>query len=700
MESKISVQSPLPNRNVVGLAKEMNRFEEWLAAPDAPTQLFFISGIGGIGKTTLLTEMAYAARRSAVPALWLEGRGELSTSVSFLSGLEISLETELGRLRKQDMPLLPYVISELSRQQTVLIVDNCDTIDRIEGWLLSSFLPKLESGRVLVVMASRNGLPLKWRTNPYWGRRIHSFPLRLLTRREVHDYLRESGLEPSVQKDIAQKTEGHPLLLALTVDLLRSQEWGTQNKLSEIPGMLSAELLREAATPPLYHALTVLALLPSADLETLNRLLEMPLDSSGYRALSSMSFVHSTPQGLSLPHIVSRLVREDYMQRSWRQYQLLRQQVFKLLAEQFHAVDKRRQMHIADHALELYRECLPSAHAYADFSSILKLGEHQPYQEQDLPYLHRFLAASLSHHPSVWQSELVRAQDYHPLLDDIARHSSDSICVVRDDSGLPLAFCAGFRLHRLTLPLLERYAAEFLPILGEEEHELRHLPPEASDTICVLLAAVDVEHPLYQPEELGALLMRQWLISMTSGLRGIMVSADRQLNALLSSLGFEEKGRLRVEAAPEAALTVGEMDFRQITFVQWIHKIIRQTGPAGASRTLTLAPDHADTTISTKDTKLILQHLFHGEKLGLLPVVRQLHLSGAEIQQCVQHILTAEQPLYPLTKLEQSILRESFLQKDQNKNQLAERFHMSRTTFYRHTRLAIDKLAQVLARFY
>ncbi|UQZ81047.1 hypothetical protein SK3146_00203 [Paenibacillus konkukensis] len=323
-----------------------------------------------------------------------------------------------------------------------------------------------------------------------------------------------------------------------------------------------------------------------------------------------------------------------------------------------------------------------------------------PYRPEDLPYLHRFLADSLAR--ADWQSELVRSAECHAVLDEIARHSPEGICIVRSDSGTPLGFCAGLRLHALSAPLLERYAPSFFPLLGEEGPVYRDVSPEAADTLCVLLAAVDVDQSLYSPEELGALLMQQWLIHMTGGWRGIIVTADPQMSALLPILGFQAKNENLLRQADSAAneMTRWELDFRHITFDEWVQLIIRQTGPAGT------IGGHGEEgprfgrgmeiKIDASEAKQILQQLFQVEELEQLHVIRQLHIPGAAVRACVQAVLTAENPPLPLTQLEQRILRESFLHKALNKNQLAEAFHMSRTTFYRQTLQAVSHLAHVL----
>jgi len=691
MEPTSTMEHPNARRRVVGLERELARLEQWLADPEAETRLFSVSGIGGIGKTTLLAEMAGRCRRSTALTLWLDGQTELVSSGAFLTSLESGLENEYGKHRPPGTPLLTYIADELSKQRTVLVLDNGERLDRLESWLLSSFLPRLRPTGMLIVIASRGGLPPKWHAHPHWGGRIESCPLRLFTREQSLDYLRASGLETETQLDVARKTDGHPLLLALTVDLLRSRGQDAPFRTDDIPAILSGDWLREATSPALHQALTALSLLPAADQATLNELLDAPLDIAAYHELGRLSFVRSAPQGLSLHHVVSRLLREDYLRRVPGQFQTLRHRAFRLMADKFHNADRRTQTHIAAHVLELYRENLPFAHAYADFSAALRTDEPPRYQAEDLPFLHRFLEESLAR--SDWHSELVRAEDCHAVLDEIVRHSPEGICVVRRENGTPIGFCAGFRLHAGTLPYLERYAPSFLPMLGEEGERLAEASPDTADSLCVLLAAVDTGQSLYRPEELGALLMQQWLIHMTSGWRGIMASADPQLNSLLPLMGFQERGRIRPDAADAPEMIRWELDFRHTTFEQWVQLVLRQTSPDR----MNLESEPADRAVfEADDVHSILRHWLDPEQLQRLPVLRQLHLSAADIQSRIQSILNAEPPPFPLTQLEQRMIRESFLRGDLNKNELAEAFHMSRTTFYRHSRQAVRHLAHVL----
>ncbi|MEK3685520.1 bacterio-opsin activator [Paenibacillus sp. FSL R10-2736] len=686
-----SANSKTSAQRIVGFGRERNAFSHWLAAPDAGSQIFSVTGIGGIGKTTLLTEMNAEACRSSTLTIWMDGQICLQTPGAFLSYLEMSLEMEYGLTRAADETMLTYAVRELTRQRTVLIIDNCEHIDYLESWLLASLLPRLAEAECLLILASRRGLPTKWHCHPFWSRRIHSYPLELFSREEIYEYLQDSGFSPALQLDIVHKTEGHPLLLALTLDMLLRQEPERQEREYQLPGILSAEMLKEAASPFMYEALQLLSLLPAADQTILNQLLASPLSASDYAELSRLSCVRTGLNGLCLHQLVSRMLREDFQRRDPGQYHRMRSRMLELLTEKFPASNTLQQMQIAAHMLELYREQLPVAGTYTDFTAVRSLERQRGYEPGDLPYLHRFLEASLAQ--SDWQSELIAAGEHQPLLDDIAAHDPDSIVVLCDSSGIPLGFSAGLRLHALTLSLLDRYAPSHRDLLGELAGPLHTLPAEAADTLFILLAAVDTEQPYYRPEELGAMLLQSWLVYTSGGLRTIVATADNQLNLLLPLLGFQERIQSRLEPDVPAMLTVWDLDFRKVTFEVWVQRVF-QLAVQVPEADLPLEPQILD----WKDVKQIVQHLYIDTLLEEIPFVQRLGLAGGSVRLNVQHILTDTQPPYPLTELEQSILRESYLQKNYRKSQLAEAFHMSRTTFYRHSRLALIHLGHVLTR--
>ncbi|MEK5493504.1 AAA family ATPase [Paenibacillus sp. FSL R7-0297] len=189
-----SANSKTTAQRIVGFSREKDALSRWLAAPGAGSHIFSVTGIGGIGKTTLLTEMNAEARRSSTLTIWMDGQICLQTPGAFLACLEMSLEMEYGLTRATGETMLAHAVRELTRQRTVLIIDNCEHLDSIESWLLASLLPKLAASECLLILASRSGLPIKWHSNPIWSKRIHSYPLELFSREEIYEYLQDSGL--------------------------------------------------------------------------------------------------------------------------------------------------------------------------------------------------------------------------------------------------------------------------------------------------------------------------------------------------------------------------------------------------------------------------------------------------------------------------------------------------------------------------
>lgn len=688
----------MTSEDIIGFRRELEHLEDWITEAPGESQLWSVSGIGGIGKTTLLLELARRARSSDLTVLWLDGRSAISSPLAWLTALETGLAMEYGRQRTAEKPLLPYIMEELRSRQTVVLVDDSESIASIEGWLTARFLPELTSAHVLLVFASRSGLPLRWHTVAYWGARLKRWELELLTRAEVHQYLQTSGLQPALQMAIAQQNEGLPLLLAMTVDLLRDQATHDGLQLPTIPTLLTGEYLREAASPELYQALLALALLPAADQEMLNDVLDRPLTAVDYHALGELSFIRVTPYGLSLHRVVARIVREDWLARHNREFQQRRQAAFRQLARQYSTADGAYRALIAAHTLELFREFLPTSHIYVNFASPLHAKELSPFRPGDLPTLLRLLRTSVAR--SDWQSELASAASYDALLSDIAAHAPEGLFILRDDQGQPLAFCAGFWLHQEGLRALERFAAPLARLLDQESGS--RPTPEQADTICLLLAAVDVEQSYYTPEELGAWLMQQWLVEMTRGFRCLVVTADTTMGQLLSAFGFE----MRASEAAADASTGGigyqqwELDLRQDAFPAWVERVMQQTAatmrdePAVAAA----AEPGQECLLTWQEAKQLLTALYDPEALAELPAFRQLRVSASELQHCVDSILTADALPYPLTPSEQQILRASYLHRDRNKSQLADGFHMSRASFYRHSKTALQHFAQALRR--
>ncbi|QQE79538.1 helix-turn-helix transcriptional regulator [Alicyclobacillus sp. SO9] len=676
---------------------ELRNIESWLNTDKPSTYLAWISGIGGIGKTTLMMEMRNLCRQASVRTLWLDGRTCLRMPSDFLLSIDMTLQYEYGLAHDTEVPLLEHIRQALSAHRTAIFLDNCEHIDVIESWFLSSFLFQLPPKDVLLVLGSRTELPIKWRSQPNFNIRIEQFILDVFTPQEIAAYLHQHQLPDEVVDTVAQKTQGHPLSLVLAVDALQRSSQGAVQAVQSIDGIISADILKEVTTSDLYDALQVLSVLPGAQLMHIEALTGKSMSIQSYQQLQELSFVGYDGQGLSLQHdIVTQVLRRTFYQRNAAAFRRYCKNAIMLLAEQYPSATKLKQMQIAVHVLELYLEFIPVHSDYANFPSSARPGPQKSFELADLPHLHRMLDSAIE--LGTWLCEFVEPDSYHELLDFMAFNYPQGIRIVRSESGVPLTLGISVWLHEGTLPLLERYAPRYLQdALAQELPDLQTRPEEFMDSLCLLISIVDVTNRHHLPEKLGVLSFMDWYTLVGAGARLIVASGDEIVNQLMRQFGYREKLTLPEERASDG-ISVFELDFRNENFLRWANTMALQLDNTQTPNILFAQPTKL--AVSREEVGQMLKDLYRPNALGNTNLAQRLQLTGTELQQHLQSLLQSSPPTMPLTKLHQDILRESYGRKQVTKAALAGMFNMSRTTLHRHTRQAIEALAEALATAY
>src|SRR5262249_54983089 len=115
-------------------------------------------------------------------------------------------------------------VAALGQQpRAVLLIDTYEALAPLDAWLRESFLPQLP-GRTTIVIAGRHPPASPWRTDPDWSDLARIVSLRNLPPEDSRSLLRARRIPEDQHAAVLAFTHGHPLALALVVDLLARGE--------------------------------------------------------------------------------------------------------------------------------------------------------------------------------------------------------------------------------------------------------------------------------------------------------------------------------------------------------------------------------------------------------------------------------------------------------------------------------------------
>lgn len=304
----------------VGREAEIQLFRSAILPDEPQFVLLYVSGPGGVGKTTLLREYARLAEEAGRPVVALDGRDIEPSPPGFLLALRLTLGLEESSLSRAVPDLPPRV---------VLLVDTYESLEALDAWLRETFLPQLPA-QSLVVIAGRNSPSPAWRTDVDWGSLTRTISLRNLRAEESQTYLTVRGVPLEHHPQVVAFTHGHPMALALVADVLsRGDRLAAFNLWSE-PDMVRVLLERLVQeVPGAQHRLalhvSVLAWATTEDL--LANVLELPDSRDLFEWLCRLSFMEYGPFGL-FPHDLAREVLDADLR--WRNPDSHRQLVQRL----------------------------------------------------------------------------------------------------------------------------------------------------------------------------------------------------------------------------------------------------------------------------------------------------------------------------------------------------------------------------------
>ena len=282
-------------RAFVGRERELAAFRAALAEPERPLTVLYLSGPGGIGKSSLLRRFAQEAERAGRAVLAIDARGAECTPEAFLAQADRAL----------------------TGHRSVLLVDNFELYRPLEAWLREEFLPRLPLGTIVVFGGRRRPAP-EWRNDPAWDDILEAVDVADLSAAEAAALLAGRGVPEAGRRAVLDFAGGNPLVLSLAAEAAAHPSadaaWTPSH---DVIGSLITRLVGDAPSPEHRHALDVCAQAHVTTETMLRTVLSNPDTDTGaiFAWLRDLPFMESGPHGL-YPHDVVREVLDADLR--WR----------------------------------------------------------------------------------------------------------------------------------------------------------------------------------------------------------------------------------------------------------------------------------------------------------------------------------------------------------------------------------------------
>jgi hypothetical protein len=159
------------SRLFVGRKSELEQIRDGLTQTNLPTQVVFVSGMGGIGKSSLLLQCLQIAEETGIFCVWLDARTCTESPSGFLATLHSLLFPSFHPRETVANPISD-IVGTLNERRTLLCIDNYDHLQKIDGWLREAFFPELPARNLLIILAGRQDLMVEWQFDPAWRERL------------------------------------------------------------------------------------------------------------------------------------------------------------------------------------------------------------------------------------------------------------------------------------------------------------------------------------------------------------------------------------------------------------------------------------------------------------------------------------------------------------------------------------------------
>lgn len=278
-----------------GRQAEVAFLDQCLDSDEPPAQVVHVCGPGGIGKSTLLREVARRAADRGLTVLTLDGR-ELGPAPGVL-------EDALRIVADDPRP--------------VVLLDSYEHMGALDSYLRRQLLPNLPDD-ALVVIAGRGTPDAGWFTGG-WESLTARLDIGAMPPEEARKLLAARGVADARVPAIIEWAAGSPLALALAADAASTDaEWNAARS-PDRPEILRS-LLNRLVETELHDirpsALGIAVVARSTTPELLRAVLPDEDADEGYRQLSALTVTEPLGNGIMIHELVRKALLADLRLRN------------------------------------------------------------------------------------------------------------------------------------------------------------------------------------------------------------------------------------------------------------------------------------------------------------------------------------------------------------------------------------------------
>lgn len=671
------------DRLVIERANELKRIEDWLVQNESSTVVLSVSGIGGIGKTTFLSQIEERAHRFGIATARVDGIVSFVNATDFLA----HLCRQLGLGDVCATAAIDEMMNQLSRQlfeyKTILLFDHFEEMMPLELFIRTELIPRMPVEGVMMVIASRIGLSMGWRTDPKLITRTERIVLHNFTWQQSIDYIKQAGIEiEDLQQQIGHSTSGYPLGLALAVQSAL-QEFRNEEDNELFLHEISSDLIREVA-PHLNRFVEGLVFLRTSTQDMLSEVLQEEVSLEDFIALGRLSFVRATEKGLVIHDVARTYLLSDLKVRNPQRFDAFLQRTVRALGRMIETATGRWAYDLSQNLVTLCMFTAPGL-AFPDASIPMQISTRglpvcESVMETDVADLHSLIDSGI-----VAGINVPTLVNRHDLLDLLICNFPESLRVVRHDDGRPAAFATFLPLYKESLFKLPKAIVEVMrENLGKELSKYEQMTLAETDTTLSLISCVPKEAQEYTFFDLLLALKITGWTELALGKRCLLLNTVPEVNTFYLQLGYEH---LNPQDINNNAINLFALDFRTKSMGKWLVHLLL----GGKAE-----PMQPVRGISKDMLRSALKYIQNLEMLEQSELAKVLNISGAELHNILIKAISDTPPPEPLSTLMQNILRASFFQSRSSIVSITRSLNIGRTTYYRHLDKALSALLNVI----